>query len=205
MLLEVAELFALGFIVGLSGAIIPGPLFAFTVLDTNQKGKVTAHEIILGHVVWEAGIVAVLLLGFGYFLIDFKWIIFLVGGAVMFTMGIFTMLNKDSETKMIRRRVDSSFLGGIFYTALNPSQPPWWATAGLALLLTGIELMGLLGALIVTLGHWVSDLAYYISVSFVVHRHEKFISPRQRQVKMILGAFLAALGTYFVISSFIDV
>jgi threonine/homoserine/homoserine lactone efflux protein len=94
--------------------------------------------------------------------------------------------------------VNSSILGGIFYTAFNPTQPPWWATAGLALLLQGYEVMGTLGILIVTAGHWLSDLTYYAIISYAIYKYGKYINPWQRQIRIILGLFLSALGIYFL-------
>lgn len=202
MLIEVLGLLSLGFLVGLSGAIIPGPLLAFTVLDTSKKQKITAHRIIFGHVVWELGIILLIFVGFGNLLINNKWIVFLIGGVVLIFMGAMMMLGKRGEIRLKSSRVDSSFLGGIFYTAFNPSQPVWWATAGLALLVTGLEVLGIIGVILVTLGHWLSDFAYYLIVSFVIHRHEEFINPRQRQLTLILGTFLLVLGIYFLIASF---
>jgi len=58
--------------------------------------------------------------------------------------------------------------------------------------------MGVTGVVIVTLGHWLSDFAYYIFVSFMVHRHERYINPRQREISILLGIFMASLGAYFL-------
>jgi small neutral amino acid transporter SnatA (MarC family) len=65
--------------------------------------------------------------------------------------------------------------------------------------LKGIEVMGLLGAAIVTFGHWLSDLAYYTLVSFMVHRNERYINPHHKAISTILGFFMSLLGTYFVL------
>jgi len=50
-------------------------------------------------------------------------------------MGINMIRSRGGEVKMDEARVNSSLGGGIFYIAFNPTQPVWWATAGLALLL----------------------------------------------------------------------
>jgi predicted transporter len=71
----------------------------------------------------------------------------------------------------------------------------------LALLLTGLETMGLVGVLVVTAGHWISDFAYYSFVSFMVNRQEKHINPHQKAVSIGLGVFMALLGAYFLIQS----
>jgi threonine/homoserine/homoserine lactone efflux protein len=201
MILEFLTLLSLGVVVGLSGAVIPGPLFAFTVLDTSRKRAITGHRIILGHAVWESVIILIILLGFGGLITRNTLVIYIVGGVALAFMGVSMIRNKGKEICMEKSRVNSSFVGGIFYTAFNPTQPLWWATAGLALLLTGLEVMGIMGVFIVTAGHWLSDLAYYSFVSFMVHRHERYINPHQKTISIVLGVFMALLGAYFLIQS----
>ena len=201
MILEFLTLLSLGVVVGLSGAVIPGPLFAFTVFDTSRKRAITGHRIILGHVVWESVIILIILLGFGGLMTRNTLVIYIVGGVVLAFMGVSMIRSKGREISMENSRVNSSFVGGIFYTAFNPTQPLWWATAGLALLLTGLEIMGIMGVFIVTAGHWLSDLAYYSFVSFMVHRHERYINPHQKTISIVLGVFMALLGAYFLIQS----
>jgi LysE type translocator. len=125
-------------------------------------------------------------------------IIYVAGGIVLILMGVLMIKNRGEEVKVKSSKVNSSILGGIFYTAFNPTQPPWWATAGLALLLQGYEVMGTLGILIVTAGHWLSDLTYYAIISYAIYKYGKYINPWQRQIRIILGLFLSALGIYFL-------
>ncbi len=188
----------MGFVVGLSGAMIPGPLLAFTVFDTSKKGRVTGHYVIIGHTLWEFAIILLILFGFGWLIEGNSQIIYLAGGFVLALMGI-GMISRTGEIQMNKSRVNSSIGGGLFYTAFNPTQPLWWATAGLALLLKGLEVMGILGVILVTMGHWLSDFAYYIFVSFIVHRHKSYTNPRQRQIAILLGSFMTVLGIYFLI------
>jgi threonine/homoserine/homoserine lactone efflux protein len=201
MILEFFTLLALGLVAGFSGAIIPGPLLAFTVFDTSRKKKSTGHKIILGHAVWESVIILIILLGFGGLITQNTLVIYTIGGVALAFMGISMIRSKGREISMQNSKVNSSFIGGIFYTAFNPTQPLWWATAGLALLLTGLEVMGMMGVFVVTAGHWLSDLAYYSFVSFMVHRHEKYINPHQKKISMVLGLFMALLGAYFLIQT----
>jgi len=198
MLVESLALVAIGLVVGLSGAVIPGPLLAFTLFDTSKKRRVTGHYVMMGHVLWELGVILLILLGFGWIILGNSAIIYLAGGVVLIIMGINMIRSRSSEVKMDEARVDSSLGGGIFYTAFNPTQPVWWATAGLALLLKGLEVMGILGVVLVTAGHWLSDFGYYTFISFVVHRHASYVNPRQHQISIILGLFLTALGVYFL-------
>lgn len=201
MILQFLTLFSLGLVVGFGGAIIPGPLLAFTVFDTSRKKRVTGPRIILGHAVWESIIILIILLGFGDLITQNILIIYVLGGVALAIIGVIMMRSKREEVSMKKSRVDSSFAGGIFYTAFNPTQPLWWATGGLALLLTGLEMMSTIGVLVVTAGHWLSDLVYYSFISFAVKRNEQHIVPHQKTIAIVLGIFMMSLGTYFLIQS----
>lgn len=189
-------LISLGLLVGLSGAMIPGPLLAFTILDTSRKGRVTAHLIVTGHMIWEAGIILLLLLGFGWLIEGHRDLIYSAGGLMLGLMGIGMLKGGAGGAEASDPKVGSSLIGGIFYTAFNPTQPIWWATAGLALLLKGSEALGLLGVILVTAGHWLSDFAYYLFVSFAIHWKSGFIRPKR--ISAPLGLFMIALGAYFL-------
>jgi len=197
-MLESLALISIGIVVGLSGAVIPGPLLAFTLFDTSKKGRITGHYVIMGHVLWELGVILLILLGFGWIILGNTPIIYLAGGLVLSFMGIRMINSRTGVVKMEGAKVNSSLGGGIFYTAFNPTQPVWWATAGLALLLKGLEVMGILGVVLVTAGHWLADFGYYAFVSFVVHRHASYVNPRQREISILLGLFVTALGVYFL-------
>lgn len=203
-MLEILGLFFLGFIVGLSGAVIPGPLLAFVILDSTKKHKITGHLVILGHAIWEALIIYLILLGLSNVMTQYSILIYVVGGVALIIMSALTIKNKSEEAKMEKSKVNSSMLGGIFYTALNPTQPIWWATAGLALLFRGFNLMGISGIFVVTLGHWLADLTYYTFISYIIYKYGKYINPWQRQLSTVLGLFLAVLGTYFIINGIIS-
>ena len=198
MILESLILFSIGLVVGLSGAVIPGPLLAFTLYDTSKKGRVTGHYVMMGHVLWESGVILLILLGFGWIVLGNSLVIYLAGGFALALMGLNMIRSRANEVKMEAARVNSSLGGGIFYTAFNPTQPLWWATAGLALLLKGLEVMGIAGVVLVTAGHWLADFGYYGFVSFVMHRHASYVNPRQRHISVLLGLFLTALGIYFL-------
>ena len=189
----------LGFIVGLSGAVIPGPLLAFVIFDAVRKHRVTGPFIIVGHALWEALIICLILFGLGGLITQFKAIIYTAGGAVLILMGV-VMVRGGHEVKIESSKVRSSLLGGIFYTAFNPAQPPWWASAGLALLLQGHEVAGNLGMATVTIGHWLADLTYYTMISYVIFKYGKLLTPRQKQISLTLAVFIIILGAYFIIN-----
>jgi threonine/homoserine/homoserine lactone efflux protein len=201
IVVEFFTLLSLGLVVGFSGAIIPGPLLAFTVFDTSRKKSITGPRIMVGHILWESVIILLILFGFSGLITQNALAIYLLGGFALVIMGLSMIRSKRKETGMEKSKVNSSLVGGIFYTALNPTQPLWWATGGLALLLTGLETMSVVGVLVVTAGHWLSDIIYYSFVSFAVKRNNQHIVPHQKKIAMVLGVFMALLGTYFLIQS----
>jgi len=198
-MLELVSLLLVGFIVGLSGAVIPGPLLAFVIFDSSRKRKMTGHLVIVGHAIWEAVIVCLIVLGLGSIMIRHKDSIYTVGGFALILMGAFMIKSRSKGVKIEDSKVDSSVLGGIFYTVFNPTQPAWWITFGAPILLQALELMGILGVVIFTMGHWLADLVYYALVSYTTYKSGKYINPWQRQMAIILGLFVAALGLYFTI------
>jgi len=137
-------------------------------------------------------------------MLQYKPPIYIIGGAALTLMGLLMIKTRENSIKIETSRLNSSLLGGIFYTAFNPTQPPWWTSAGLALLLQGYELMGNPGIVTVTAGHWLADLAYYSLVSHLICRYGKFFIPRQRQITLILGAFVILLGACFTLNGLIS-
>jgi len=198
-MLNLLALIMLGFVVGLSGAVIPGPLLAFVIFDAVRKHRVTGHLIIVGHALWEALIICLILFGLGSLIMQFRAIIYVAGGAMLILMGAL-MVRGGHEVKIESSKVNSSLLGGMFYTAFNPTQPPWWASAGLALLLQGYEVAGNLGIATVTFGHWLADLTYYTMISYVIFKYGRLLTPRQRHISLTLAVFIIVLGAYFIIS-----
>lgn len=179
--------------------MIPGPLLAFVIFDSSRKRRITGHLVILGHALWEALVIYLILMGLGNVMTQYEGFIYVAGGFVLILMGAFMIKSRREEIKVERSKVNSSMLGGVFYTAFNPTQPVWWATAGLALLLQGLELMGTMGIAIVTIGHWFADLTYYTIISYIIYKYGKYINPWQRQISIILGLFIVTLGAYFII------
>ena len=201
-MIDLLILVVIGFVVGLGGAVIPGPLLAFTIFDTIRKCKAVGHYVVLGHIIWEALIILLILLGLSNLMIQYKDVIYVVGGSVLVFMGM-SMFRSGLEVKSKNSRINSSVLGGLFYTAFNPTQPPWWVSAGLALLLQGYELAGYLGIATVTFGHWLADMTYYSLISYIISKYGKVIIPKQKIVITILALFIITLGTYFIVSGLV--
>lgn len=55
------------FIIALSGAMMPGPLFAVTVSETPRRGWITGPVLVAGHGVLELSLLLLIVSGLGSF------------------------------------------------------------------------------------------------------------------------------------------
>ena len=88
--MEELLLLSIGFGVGLSGAIAPGPLFTATIKDSLKHGPLSGPMICIGHLLIEVPIVIGLALGVSYIInIPFvRALIGVMGGVGLFCMGV---------------------------------------------------------------------------------------------------------------------
>ncbi len=210
-----AFLVGLGFLTGLSGALIPGPLLAFVISDTLKRGALSGPFTIIGHVSVECVIISALVaLGLGlenYFSQIESWI-YMVGGIALITISFYIIKEAravDSRGEMIntemvgtRNKYNSTIFGGFLLTAFNPSFIPWWMVIGYPILLKGFEWLALTGIVLVTIGHFLSDFAWYSFVSYSFSRGKKLFVGRRYELAMFtIAIFMAALGTVFLVHS----
>lgn len=193
------SLLTVGFLVGLSGALLPGPLLAFTVADSMKKGRKSGILVVLGHGTLEVLIVALLILGVGNAILKFKNLIYVAGGMFLILMS-YNMLKAKGEIPLVRED-KSSVLGGFLFSLFNPGTPVWWATAGYALLLKGMETLGYYGLALVVVGHWIADVSYYTFVAYSVEKGREVLLTKNRLITSLLSLFLLGTGIYFVISA----
>ncbi|MCW3131529.1 MAG: LysE family translocator [Candidatus Methanospirare jalkutatii] len=104
-LVVVAQLFVIGFLTGLSGAVIPGPLFAFVVSDTLKKGFISGPLSALGHVIVEMPLIFAFLLGLGFILLKFQHFTYTAGGIAFILMAILIVHSARKEACKQRKAV----------------------------------------------------------------------------------------------------
>jgi threonine/homoserine/homoserine lactone efflux protein len=202
---EVLGLLALGFTVGLSGALIPGPLLVYTINESLKKGKWTGLKVILGHAAVEVIVVVLLAAGLAEFISSQKFVstVSLLGGGMLILLGANSLREGEIKTEPTKKTSYNLIAGGSFFTAFNPSFPLWWATAGLTLLLKGFKLMQYLGVGLVVVGHWIADFGWYITVSHAAASKTEMLFEKgwYKEVKVILSLMLMGIGVYFIASA----
>lgn len=197
------------FMVGLTGAMSPGPYLTVTIARTLQHGRVSALLMLVGHALLEA----TLLLGFAFGLQhvltreSVVTALGIVGGAVLLLMGASLMLGSIRGTVAVDLRPDAkaSAIGpvahGVLVSLSNPYWTLWWATIGVTLAAKGLAI-GPIGVLAFYIGHQLADVVWYGFVVFAVSKGRKLLTPRvYRLVIGSLAAFLLVLGARFVLES----
>lgn len=201
-------LFALtSFGVGLSGALVPGPMLTVTISDSVKKGFKAGPLIILGHFITELALMLVILAGLGW-IIGSQTAVFIIGtfgGLVLIFMGYNISkpdkILSDMEKEEYGTQKYGSVMGGIITSLSNPFFYIWWATIGCTFMFKGLELAGIVGLLGFIIGHWSADLSWFSIISFFSSRGSKVIADRTyKVVMMICGVFLVLLGFYFILS-----
>ena len=200
-------LFALtSFGVGLSGALVPGPMLTVTISDSVRKGFRAGPMVVLGHIMTETAMMILIFAGLGWIIgsTTAALIIGVVGGLVLVLMGykisksenkILSVSNKEEPPKY------GSVMGGVLTSISNPFFFVWWATIGCAFMYKGLELAGIVGLLGFVIGHWSADLSWYSMISFFSSKGSKIMSEGTYNIIMtICGVFLVLLGIYFILS-----
>jgi len=202
--LGLIAIFSSAFLIGFSGALMPGPMFALVLSGSSKSGFKAGPLTVLGHGILELALVIGLVLGLGSLLQNetvFK-IIGMVGGAVLVYLGI-DMIRSIRQAKIDLEKGGkdpgkSLIFHGIIASLSNPYWIMWWATIGMALILSASKYK-LWGVIVFFIGHILSDLVWYSSVSFAVDRGRKFLSQKvYKGIIAVCGVFLIGFGIYFI-------
>ena len=209
-MLEYLLVFATSMAVGFSGAMMPGPLLTVTVSETIRKGFSSGPLLIVGHAIIELILVVALTLGLSQVLSQpfVTQIIAIVGGTFLLWLA-FGMLKGvvkrtvrlETETADAGKRRSPRVLTGALVSIANPYWSLWWATVGLAYVLTAMRL-GLPGVLAFYTGHILADFIWYGAISAVVGTGRRFVTERiYRSLIAFCGVFLVFLSFYFITSA----
>ncbi|ACI20491.1 MULTISPECIES: LysE family transporter [Thermodesulfovibrio] len=202
-MLELLFIGVSSFIIALSGAMMPGPLFAVTVSETPRRGILTGPILVTGHGVLELVLLFLIISGVGNFLQMKETFIAVafIGAVFLFFTGLsmFRSIPKLSLNNNINMQTKGSlFLSGILLSLANPYWSFWWATIGIGYLVQAMEI-GAFGIAIFFLGHIMGDLAWYSSVSFGIYKGKKFLSDSlYKKMVFICSLILIGFSFYFV-------
>lgn len=192
-----------GFIVALSGALMPGPVLAVTVVGARRRGFWFGPLVVLGHAAVELPLVLLIALGLGAVL-ESPWIVTAiagVGAAAMAWMGVSMVLQarraSDPEADGGGLARLGAIPSGAVTSLLNPYWYLWWVVIGAAMV-AGALVKGWLGLAAFFAGHISGDLVWYGLVAFGVSRGRRYLEGRLYKVLLIAcAALLLAMAVLF--------
>jgi threonine/homoserine/homoserine lactone efflux protein len=204
-MLPLLTIFAGAFVVGLSGAMAPGPVLTVTISESLKRGFRAGPLIVLGHAILELALLALIFAGLGPFfehpvvMTVFLW----AGGLVLLWMGAqMVITNKRTAGEALNAEGSRSpcgpVLAGMVLSLTNPYWIIWWVTVGMGFVTQSMQ-HGIIGLLSFYLGHILSDLAWYSFVSFSVSAGRRLCPPAfYRTVFVLCGIALLCLGGLFI-------
>lgn len=197
-------------IIGFSGAMMPGPVTTLVVTETAKRGFIAGPLITIGHVLLEAAMVIALVFGVGELLKQnlVAGLIGLIGGLFLLWMGFDIVRNAwqgHVSLSLARDTKETSsstnpVLAGILTSISNPYWLLWWATVGAASLVT-FRAFGVAGVIAFYFGHTLADWVWNNFVAFVVATGRRAMTDRiYRSILVVCGTFLLVLSLYFLYS-----
>ena len=184
--MDLFVLLCIGFVLGITGAMIPGPLTLFTVSETLKSNKLSGLKAILGHIIIEFVIILAILLGFQTLLTsrEFLLVMSIIGGLALVVMGVLLFWNaakmKLSSIKNYPTSAKGLVLGGVFFSAVSPGFLVWWTSIGISTLARAF-LFGTVGVIILMLGHWLADVLWYGFLSYATDKGKAYLSDKLYQ------------------------
>lgn len=194
------------YLIGFSGAMMPGPLLGVTIEGSLRRGFIAGPLIVLGHGILEFLLVIAMAFGLKNFFANpaVAGTIGLFGGGFLAWMG-FDMV-KSSLKKTVSLGNGSGktvgpknlVLAGIIVSATNPYFILWWASTGMESVRQAY-LLGGIGVLAFYIGHILSDFTWYAAVSLAFAKGQQLMNDTvYRWVILLLGLFIITFSIKFM-------
>jgi len=196
------QTYLLGLVIGLTGALVPGPTLVATIDMAMIGGWKTGLRVSAGHAIVEAAIFAAIVLGIGsvFAVSDHMGLVGAVGGTALVAFGVLTIRGAGSGIPDAGAggATRNPYLAGAITSVSNPYFWLWWFSVGSALVLAAAQ-QAFLFAIAFIAGHWSADFGWYMVVSAGVHRGRKIFDGRAYSwVLRGCGAFLVLFGISYI-------
>lgn len=217
--MELAAIFGTSLVVGLTGAMTPGPLLTVTITEAARRGFWVGPLLMVGHAVLEGALVLALAAGLAAAIAHdvVMGAIATIGGVFLLYMG-WTIV-RDALSGRLRLEVEREAAAakdgkpaqdpssnrrlvglGVLISVANPYWSLWWATIGLGYITLSLN-QGTMGLVSFYTGHITADFLWYSLVAGVIAGGRRFLTPLlYRGILALCGGFLVFLGGYFIYS-----
>ncbi len=208
--MEPSAIFASAFLVGFSGAIMPGPLTAVLAEHSLKKGFKASPLITLGHGLLELVLVVLLAVGLGAYLAH-EYVTIFIGvadGGVLAWMGYGMVRSALEGNLSLQGAADTaeksggSVGAGVLATLSNPYWFLWWGTVGAGYVTLSYE-HGFQGILAFFGGHVLSDFVWLSVLAIALVSGKRLITDRvYTGIVVVLGWFIIGMACYFFWTGF---
>lgn len=196
---EIFQMFILGFVIGLTGALAPGPTLVATINASIAGDWTTGLKVSLGHVIVELFLVLLILMGLASVALPYTSAIAGIGGIALIAFGALTIAGSRKATmRTTSTQTVNPYMAGFVTSAANPYFWIWWLSIGSAMVIAGLQGgLVLVGALMI--GHWSADIVWLTLVSTGVSSGRKIVSDASYQkIIALCGIFLILFGAYYL-------
>jgi threonine/homoserine/homoserine lactone efflux protein len=197
---DIIQMVFLGFVIGLTGALAPGPTLVATINASIAGDWTTGLKVSLGHVIVELFLVILILLGLATIALPYTSAIAGIGGIALIAFGAMTIAGSRKATMRTSspKKLANPYMAGLVTSAANPYFWIWWLSIGSAMVIAGLQGgLVLVGALMI--GHWSADIIWLTLVSTGVSTGRTLVSDTTYQkIIALCGIFLILFGAYYL-------
>jgi threonine/homoserine/homoserine lactone efflux protein len=193
-------------LIGLSGAMMPGPMLSVCVAESYKKGFWAGPVMVVGHAIPELALAVLFSLGINKFLKDntVKGAISVIGGLFLVWLAykVFIEVRRGVTIDLTQKQEVGwgPLVGGLWSSVSNPGWIVWWATIGANYIVLSLK-HGIIGLAFFFVGHEMADLVWYSTVSFLVSRGRGRISDRiYHWVLYACSAMVLVFAVIFIVT-----
>jgi threonine/homoserine/homoserine lactone efflux protein len=185
----VIEVLLASFLVGLTGAVSPGPMSASILGMSHKRPLLSTAGLVAGHGIVEAFIIVGII--FGLHSLPYQTGIALLGCVTIVILGVLQFMAEPGKQAARDGDARAPFVKGIVLTLSNPYWWIWWLTFGAGFL----ALQPAYAAFFV--GHISADLVWFGILAFTASRGAAILGEKYRWVVKGSGVAMAAFGIVF--------
>ena len=186
------EVLLASFLVGLTGAVSPGPMSASILGMSHRRPLLSTAGLVAGHGIVEAFIIIGII--FGLSSLPYQTGIALLGCVTIVILGVLQFMAEPAMQEARAESAGAPFVTGIILTLSNPYWWIWWLTFGAGFL----ALQPAYAAFFV--GHISADLVWFGILAITASRGAKLLGEKYRWVVKGSGIAMAAFGILFAVS-----
>ncbi|MBS7640246.1 MAG: LysE family transporter [Candidatus Bathyarchaeia archaeon] len=203
------------FLAALSGATVPGPVFAVVFSESIKNGKAAGPLIILGHFSIEGVMMLMAFTGLQHVLQfeGVKMAVGYIGGIILVLMGLKSIFdafrmridNTLSKKDLVEHKKTPMYKLislGFLTSCSNPYFFLWWLTTGFPIMINSISIAGALGFILFLVGHSSADLLWFSFVSYSAHESRRVLNEKALKIILLVSsAFLVTFAAHIILST----